>query len=106
MSYVACSWRRVRRREGRRWGAPCGADELGDAVEPVLVEVVDRAVARELVCHEERSPCFHGSATSMGRGIGRGQRWSGGEAIPPHRGVQRGRLLLVSSRTGGSIGGG
>ena len=34
--------------------APCGADKLGDAVEPVLVEVVDRAVAQELVRPWER----------------------------------------------------
>ena len=84
MSYVACSWWSMRRREGRRRGAPCGVDELGYVVEPVLVEVVDRAVAQELVRHEERGPCVQGSATSMGRGAGRGQRWSGGAAIPPH----------------------
>ena len=47
VSDVARGWRRARQREGRRRGAPCGADELGDAVEPVLVEVVDRAVAQE-----------------------------------------------------------
>ena len=84
VSYVARSRRRVRRREGRRRGAPCGADELGDAVELVLVEVVDRAIAQELVRHEEHGPCVHGSATSVGRGTGRGQRWSGGAAVPPH----------------------
>ena len=88
MSYVARSSWSVRRREGRRRGAPCGADELGDAVEPVIVEVVDRAVAQELVLHEERGPCVHGSATSVGRGTGRGQRWGGGAAVPPHQGVQ------------------
>ena len=65
VSYVACSWWRVRRREGRRRGAPCGADELGDAVELVLVEVVDRAVAQELVHHEERGMRVHGSTTCM-----------------------------------------
>ena len=27
-------------------------------------------------------------------------------AVPPHRGVQRGRLLLVSRRAGGGVGGG
>ena len=51
VSYVARSWRRARQREGRCRGAPCGVDELGDAVEPVLVEVVDRAVTQELVRH-------------------------------------------------------
>ena len=87
MSCTAHGWRRARQRVGRCRGAPCGADELGDAVEPVLVEVVDWAVAQELVRHEERGPRVHGSATCMGRGTGRGQRWSGGAAVPLHRGV-------------------
>ena len=52
MSHIACGWRRVRQREGRRRGAPCGADELGDAIEPLLVEVVDWAVAEDLPRHE------------------------------------------------------
>ena len=52
MCYVAHSWWMVRRGEGQRRGAPRGADELGDVVEPIIVEVVDRAVAQELVCHE------------------------------------------------------
>ena len=39
-------------REGRRRGAPCGADELGDAGEPVLVEVVDGTVVQELMRQE------------------------------------------------------
>ena len=60
MSYVARGWRRARQRVGRRRGAPCGADKLGDAVKLVLVEVNDRLVAQELVRHEERSPCIHG----------------------------------------------
>ena len=62
MSHVARGGRRARQREGRQLGAPCGADELGDAVEPVLVEVVDRAVAQELIRHEERGLRIHGSA--------------------------------------------
>ena len=33
MSHVARGWRRVRQRDGRRQGAPCGADELGDAMD-------------------------------------------------------------------------
>ena len=106
MSYIACSWRRARRREGRRRGAPCGADELGDAVEPVLIEVVDQAVAQELVRHEEHGPCVHGRATFMGRRTCRGQRWSGGAAVSPHRWVQQGCLLLVLRRAGGGVGGG
>ena len=105
MSYLAGSWRRVRRREERHRGAPCGADKLGDAVEPVLVDIVDRAVAQELVRHEECGPCVHGRVTCIGRRAGRGQRWSGGAAVPPHRGVQRGCLLLVPRRAGGDVGG-
>ena len=65
MSHVARGWRRVRQREGRCRGAPCGADELGDAVEPLLVEVVDGAVAQELVRREERGLCLHGSTVRV-----------------------------------------
>ena len=65
MSLVARGWRRVRQREGRCRGAPCGADELGDAVEPLLVEVVDWAVAQELVCGDECGPRLHGSTVCM-----------------------------------------
>ena len=58
--------RRLRRgavqREGRRGGAPCGADELGDAVEPLFVDVVDWVVAQELVCRDEHSSSLHGRA--------------------------------------------
>lgn len=32
-------------KRGTAPGSPCGADELGDVVEPVLIEVVDRTVA-------------------------------------------------------------
>ena len=39
-----------------------GADELGDSVEPFFVDVVDGAVAQELVCHDERSSGLHGRA--------------------------------------------
>ena len=62
MSPVARGWLRGRQRVGRRRRAPCGADELGDAVEPLLVEVVDWAVAQELVCHNEHSSSLHGRA--------------------------------------------
>ena len=91
---------------GRRRGAPYGADKLGNAVKPVLVEVVDRAVAQELVRHEEHGMRVHGSATCVGRGTGQGQRWSGGAAVLPHRRMQQGRLLLFPHRAGGSVGGG
>ena len=52
---------------GSAQGSPCGTDKLSDAVEPVLVEVVDRTVAQELVRHEERGLRVHGSATCVGR---------------------------------------
>ena len=45
VSYVARSWRWTRQREGRCGRAPGDADELGDAAQPVLIEVVDRAIA-------------------------------------------------------------
>ena len=105
MSYVTRSWRRARQREGRRRGAPRGADKLGDAVEPVLVEVVDGAVAEELARHAQSSQRIHGGATSVGRRTGRGQRWSGGAAVPPHQWVQRGCLLFVPRRAGGRVDG-
>ena len=44
-SFVACAGRGAVRRNGRRRRAPCSADELGDAVEPFFVDVVDGAVA-------------------------------------------------------------
>ena len=46
VGYIARSWRWARKRERRCGRAPSGADELGDAVQPVFVEVVDRAVAQ------------------------------------------------------------
>ena len=67
MSLVARGWLRVRQREGRHRGAPCGVDELGDAIEPLLVEVVNRAVAQELVRRDERGPRLHGSGACMRR---------------------------------------
>ena len=48
-----CMGRRARQREGPQGGAPCGTDELGDAGEPVLVEVVDGAIVEELLCQEQ-----------------------------------------------------
>ena len=66
MGHAARSWRRLRQREGRRKGAPCSADKLGDAVEPVLVEFVDGAVAQELTRHAQSGLRVHGSTTSVG----------------------------------------
>ena len=73
MSLVAHGWLRGRQREGRRRRAPCGADELGDAVEPLLIEVVDGAVTQELIHRDERGPCLHGSAVHVRRRTGRGK---------------------------------
>jgi hypothetical protein len=51
---VACLrwWRR--QRTGRCWSFSSGVDELGDAVQPLFVEVVGRAVTQELTRHEQR----------------------------------------------------
>ena len=46
---------------------PRGADELGDAVQPVLVEVVDQAITQDLACHEQRSLRVHGCTPSVRR---------------------------------------
>ena len=73
MSPVARGWLRGRQRVGRRRRAPCGADELGDVVEPLLIEVVDGSVTQELVRRDERGPCLHGSAVRVRRRTGRGQ---------------------------------
>src|SRR4051812_45073093 len=59
-SFVARAGRGSVQRKRRRRRAPCGADELGDAVEPFFVDVVDGTVAQELVCHDERSSSLHG----------------------------------------------
>ena len=66
MSLVARGRLRVRKREGRRRGAPCGTDELGDVVEPFFVDVIDGTVAQELVCRDECSPSLHGRAERAG----------------------------------------
>ena len=48
---------------GRCRGAPSDADELGDSVEPLFIDVVDGAVAQELICYDERgSSGLHGRA--------------------------------------------
>ena len=66
MGHAARGWRRARQREGRRRGAPCGADELGDEVKPVLVEVINGVVAQELVRHAQSGLRVHGSAMGVG----------------------------------------
>ena len=45
--------------------SPYGTNELGDVSEPLLVEVVDGAVAQELACHAQRGLRIRGSATGM-----------------------------------------
>ena len=44
-SFIARAGRGAVQRNGRCRRAPCGADELGDAVKPFFVDVVDRTVA-------------------------------------------------------------
>ena len=61
-SFVARAGRGAVQRNGWRRRAPCGADDLGDAVESFFVDVVDGMVAQELVCHDERSSSLHGCA--------------------------------------------
>ena len=46
-----------------------GANELSDSVEPLFVDVVDAAVAQELVCRDERSSARSGLAR-VGSGHG------------------------------------
>ena len=65
-SFVARAGQGAVQPNGRRRRAPCGADELGDAVEPLLVDIVDGAVAQELVCRDERSSSLHGCAERAG----------------------------------------
>ena len=55
-SLVARAGRGAVQWNGRRGRAPCGADELGDAVEPFFVDIIDGTVAQELVCLYECSP--------------------------------------------------
>ena len=105
MSLVAHGWLRVRQREGRRRGAPCGADELGDAVEPLFIDVVNWAVAQELVCRDERSSSLHGCGERAGRRTSWGERGSCGAAILPHGRMLRRCLLLIPRRAGGGVDG-
>ena len=90
-------------REGRRGGAPCGADELGDAVEPLSVDIVDWVVAQELVCRDERNSSLHGRAELAGRRTSWGERGSCGATVFPHEQMLRRCLLLVPRWAGGGI---
>ena len=65
-SFVACAGRGTVQRNGRHRRAPCGADELGDAVEPFFVDVVDGTVVQEIVCRDEGSSSLHGCAERAG----------------------------------------
>jgi len=83
-SFIARAGRGAVQRERRRGGAPSGADELGDLVEPLLVDVVDWAVAQELVCRDERSSGLHGRAGRARRRTSRGERGCSSAAVSPH----------------------
>ena len=102
-SFVARARRGVAQRNGRRGRAPCSADELGDAVEPFFVDVVDGTVAQELVCRDERSSSLHGCAECAGRRTSWGERGSSGASVLPHGRMLRRCLLLVPRRAGGGV---
>ena len=104
-SVVARAGRGAVQRNGRRRRAPCGADELSDAVEPFFIDVVDGTVAQELVCRDERSSSLHGCAECAGRRTSWGERGSSGAAVLPHGRMLRRRLLLVPRRAGGGVDG-
>ena len=104
-SLVARAGRGAVQRNGRRRRAPCSADELGDAVEPLFVDVVDGTVAQELVCRDERSSSLHGCAERAGRRTSWGERGSSGAAVLPHGRMLRRCLLLVPRRAGGGVDG-
>ena len=61
-SFVARAGRGAVQRDRRCWRAPCGTDELADAVDPFFIDVVDGTVAQELVCRDEHSSSLHGRA--------------------------------------------
>ena len=63
-------------------------EQLDDAVQPVVVEIVDRAVTQELTWYVQCGLRIHGRATSVGPGAGRSQRRGGGASILLHGGVQ------------------
>ena len=102
-SYIARAGRGAAQQSERRKRAPCGSDELGDAVEPLLIDVVDGAVAQEFVCRDERSSSLQGCAERAGRRTSWCERWSSGAAVLPHGRMLRRRLLLVPRRAGGGV---
>ena len=104
-SFVAHAGRGAVQRNRRRRRAPRGADELGDAVEPFFIDVVDGTVAQELVCRDECSSSLHGCVERAGRRTIWGERGSSGAAVLPHGWMLRRRLLLVPHRAGGGIDG-
>ena len=67
MRHVArCRWL-LRQRASQLGGAPVrDADELSDPLEPLLVEVADRAVAKELSYHEQSGLRIRLAVTRMG----------------------------------------
>ena len=103
--FVARTGQGAVQRNGRCRRAPCGADELGDVVEPFFVDVIDRTVAQELVCRDERSSSLHGCAERAGRRTSWGERGSSGAAVLSHGRMLRRRLLLVPRRAGGGVDG-
>ena len=57
----------LRQRASRPIGAPVhDADELGDPLEPLLIEVIDRAVAQELPLHEQSGLRVRQAVTRVG----------------------------------------
>ena len=104
-SFVTRAGRGAVQRNGRRRRAPCGADDLGDAVEPFFVDVIDGTVAQELICRDERSSSLHGCAERAGRRTSWGERGSSDAAVLPHGRMLRRRLLLVPHRAGGGVDG-
>ena len=105
LSRIAHAGQRARQRAGRHRGAPGSADELGDASEPLLVEVIDETVVQELTRQEQCGMHVRGGAMGVGRQTSWSQRRGGGAAFPSHQGMQRQGLPLVPRRAGGSVGG-
>ena len=104
-SFVTRAGRGAVQRNGRRRRAPCGADELGDAVEPFFINVVDGMVAQELVCRDECSSSLHGCVERAEQRTSWGERGSSGAAVLPHGRMLRRCLLLVPHRAGGGVDG-
>ena len=66
MSHVARRRWLLRQGVGRCDGDPGRVDKLSDPLEPLLVEVVDQAVAKELPCHEQGGLRVRGAVTRVG----------------------------------------